>query len=530
MGITHSHPNEFSLWLWDRLSTKTKYEIEDSLPFAATKGGIDLRKFILLAWIVLLAGELVSSGAHAALQIDANFDSGSIGAYAIDDANSTITFTLRSETEINTGDTYTYWTHFKVRGALDRTVTFRITNANLVPFLSGTTNDAQLVCSCDGESWDRIPDHSYSGGIYTFSKAFTCDEPWIATFFPFSYACMSSFVDAVGVSAWTAREVLGLSELGRNIDLLTITNPTIPTAEKKVIYLIGRQHAGETASSHMLEGLIRFLISDDVSACGFRNHYVWYIVPMVNPDGVRLGNSRATSEFRDPNRDWNNSNQQSAEVNLVRDHANSVNDEFGIDLFMDWHSQMNEVSWYNYSYAPEGNTLFPILSDWTDFDRQNTSGTSCSSSSCSARGYATLTLGVPMFGLEPSPHLVTWTEESLKRQGVNIAFAVNDYFELFEGPLLVDAGFDSPTDSAALRVQGPGRGWYESRNDDPSLLSLDETDLGVTTGKRLNLPPLSPGTLTSPSASAVPRMTFSPSAGRSSWIASSMTPTATTAR
>ncbi len=177
---------------------------------------------------MLLAGELVSTSAYAALEIDANFDSGSMGAFSIDDANSTVDFTLRSETEINTGDTYTYWTQFKVRGALDRTVTFRIVNANLVPFLSGTTIDAQLVCSCDGESWGRIPDCSYSGGMYTFSKTFTCDEPWIATSFPFSYGRMSSFVDAVGASAWVAREVLGFSELGRYIDLLTITNPDHP--------------------------------------------------------------------------------------------------------------------------------------------------------------------------------------------------------------------------------------------------------------------------------------------------------------
>ena len=75
-------------------------------------------------------------------------------------------------------------------------------------------------------------------------------------------------------------------------------------AEKKVIYIVGRQHAAETSSSHMLEGLINFLISDEPYAYGLRNHYVWYIVPMANPDGVYLGNSRATSELRDPNRDW----------------------------------------------------------------------------------------------------------------------------------------------------------------------------------------------------------------------------------
>ncbi len=441
------------------------------------------RKRLLCVWAAL-ASVLFATSALAALDIDAAFDSGSIGPYTIDDANSTVSLTLPTEILGNISDTYTYWTYFKILGALNRTVTFHITNASMVPFLKSTTNEAQLVYSCDGENWNRLTNHSYLGGTYTFSETFTCDEPQIATFFPFSYTRMRHFVDIVSTSEWVNRAFLGSSEQGRDIDLLTITNPAIPTTLKKIVYIIGRQHAGETASSHMLEGLIDFLISDDVSARGFRNHYIWHIVPMVNPDGVWLGYSRGTSELRDPNRDWYDSNKESLEINNVRAHMNSINNDPGIDMFIDWHSQVNEVSWYNYTYAPSGNTFFPLLSDWTDFDSENIIGTSCSSSSCSARGYATVTMGVPMFGFEPTPHLVTWTEDALKRQGVNFAFAVNDYFGLFEGPLLVDSGFDSPTNSDALRIQGPGRGWYESRNDDPGLLSLDKSDIGGDAGKK----------------------------------------------
>jgi hypothetical protein len=298
---------------------------------------------------------------------------------------------------------------------------------------------------------------------------------------------MQNFVNAVSTSGWVEKTLLGYSEQGRNINLLTITNPAVPLQGKKVIYIVGRQHAGETASSHMLEGLINFLISDDISACGFRNQYVWHIVPMVNPDGVDLGNSRATSESRDPNRDWHDINQESVEINLVRAHVNSVQAPSGIDMFIDWHSQVDEVSWYNYVYAPSGNTFFPILSDWTDFDTQNTAGTTCLQTSCSARGYAALNLGVLMFTFEPTPHLVTWTEEALKGQGVNFAFAVNDYFELFEGALLVDLNFEASADSVDLRTQGPGRGWYESRNDDPGLLSLDENNIGGNSSRKAKL-------------------------------------------
>ena len=56
-----------------------------------------------------------------------------------------------------------------------------------------------------------------------------------------------------------------------------------------------------------------------------------------------------------------------------------------------------------------------------------------------------------------------------------------------EGSLLADPGFDSAADSTALRTQGPGRGWYESRNDNPGLLSIDENDVGGNTGKKAKL-------------------------------------------
>jgi hypothetical protein len=48
----------------------------------------------------------------------------------------------------------------------------------------------------------------------------------------------------------------------------------------------------------------------------------------------------------------------------------------------------------------------------------------------------------------------------------------------------VESGFDSPKDSEALRIQGPGRGWYESRNDDPGLLDLDQNIIQGNSGKK----------------------------------------------
>ncbi|HEC36473.1 MAG TPA: hypothetical protein ENI39_08070, partial [Anaerolineae bacterium] len=55
---------------------------------------------------------------------------------------------------------------------------------------------------------------------------------------------------------------------------------------------------------------------------------------------------------------------------------------------------------------------------------------------------------------------------------------VEDIEDYFGGTLLVDNYFDDSADSADLRANGAGQDWYESRGDDPSLLTLDETVVG----------------------------------------------------
>ena len=382
---------------------------------------------------------------------------------------------------------YEYWTHFKVSGVLNQTVTFRIMNANAVPFLSDTAHESQMVYSCDGENWNRITNHSYSGGVYTFTQEFTCDEVQIATFFPFSYTKMDAFVDTVSASQWADKTVLGTSHQGRDLDLLTITDTVIPIEDKKIIYIIGRQHSAETASSHMLEGMIDFLVSDDVDAGAFRQNCVWYIVPMVNPDGVYVGNSRATSEGNDPNRDWGN--MDTVEVNTVRSDIQTINATDDIDMFIDWHNQMNDVRWYNFVYSPSGNTFFTFLSDWTGFDSQSAGGVStCTVGACSSRAWGT-DEGLFTFVFEPTPHLFTWTIDAMKQEGVNVAHAIGEYFGAYNYPLLVDSDFDISNDTAELRENSVGeKDWYESRGvldgGDPTLLTLDEATIGGNSTKK----------------------------------------------
>lgn len=67
-----------------------------------------------------------------------------------------------------------------------------------------------------------------------------------------------------------------------------------------------RVHPGESNSSWMMKGFIDFITSDDEDAVTLRQHFVFKVVPMVNPDGVITGNYRTSLAAVDLNRVYKN--------------------------------------------------------------------------------------------------------------------------------------------------------------------------------------------------------------------------------
>ncbi len=87
----------------------------------------------------------------------------------------------------------------------------------------------------------------------------------------------------------------------------------------------------------------------------------------------------------------------------------------------------------------------------------------------------------------PSASQGSWVEMSdgqlvtLEQTGPPVVENIESYFG---GAFLADNYFDESVDSAALRTNGAGQDWYESRADDPSLLFLDETLIGGNGSKK----------------------------------------------
>jgi hypothetical protein len=91
----------------------------------------------------------------------------------------------------------------------------------------------------------------------------------------------------------------------RDLHLITVTNQAVADEQKKLVWLIARQHAWEAGTSWNMDGAVRFITSDDVKAKTLRDKVIFKFVPMMDPDGVAAGKVRFNGNGYDVNRHWN---------------------------------------------------------------------------------------------------------------------------------------------------------------------------------------------------------------------------------
>ena len=148
-------------------------------------------------------------------------------------------------------------------------------------------------------------------------------------------------------------ENIGHSRNGNVIHMLVITNfndSFDDLAKKHAVVLTGRVHPGESNSSYVVQGLIEFLTSNNVIAIKLRKHFIFKIVPMLNPDGVIRGNFRMNTLGKDLNRMWVDAEPQTTPTiyytkQMIQKTVNSRD----IYLFCDFHGHSTKNNFFLYS-------------------------------------------------------------------------------------------------------------------------------------------------------------------------------------
>ena len=75
------------------------------------------------------------------------------------------------------------------------------------------------------------------------------------------------------------------------------------TQNKKYVLITSRVHPGETPSSHVFNGILKYLLDKtDPRAQVLRDNFVFVMVPFLNPDGVYRGHYRMDTQGNNLNR------------------------------------------------------------------------------------------------------------------------------------------------------------------------------------------------------------------------------------
>jgi len=107
-----------------------------------------------------------------------------------------------------------------------------------------------------------------------------------------------------------------------------------------------------------MEGIIQFLLSKDPYATKLLNLYIFKIIPMLNPDGVIIGNFRCSASGADLNRRWILPDQfLHTQIFYLKNYIKKIISEGkNIIVFCDLHSHSKDLNSFIYgcNKAAEG--------------------------------------------------------------------------------------------------------------------------------------------------------------------------------
>lgn len=112
-----------------------------------------------------------------------------------------------------------------------------------------------------------------------------------------------------------------------------------------------------------MKGVLDFLTGPSLDARILRDNFVFKIVPMLNPDGVVIGNYRCNLAGQDLNRHWHDpSRRWQPEIRAARDMIQRFMEEREVVLFIDLHAHSRKKNVFIYGNDPgDRQRLYPRL-------------------------------------------------------------------------------------------------------------------------------------------------------------------------
>lgn len=271
------------------------------------------------------------------LTISSAFDAGNI---IVNDAAKADNIRLSIRKDTNS-DFY-QWFYFRLTGARNQNCRLVIENAGGAAYTGGWEN-YHACASYDRETWFRV-ETTFENDQLIISHTPELDSIYYAYFAPYSMERHADLIAEIGAHPDVSVSVIGETVEGQALDCISVGTG------KKHIWVIARQHPGESMAEWWMEGfLARLLDDDDPLSRVLRDKARFHIIPNMNPDGSRHGNLRTNAAGSNLNREWDKASiQSSPEVYYTIAAMNAARPDLCLDVHGD------EALPYNFIAASEG--------------------------------------------------------------------------------------------------------------------------------------------------------------------------------
>nr|XP_054750857.1 uncharacterized protein LOC129256700 isoform X3 [Lytechinus pictus] len=324
----------------------------------------------------------IPEGCCPSLVFESRFESGNlrqarrIGQFEYDLVLKTDLYTSR----------HTQWYYFRVQ-KMRPGVTYKFNIINLLKKDSLYNHGmrpliySEKEAEASGQGWVRAGHHISYSRSYGFNKngllhpeityyvlewqmefKHEDDTCYLAHCYPFTFTDLCQHLDDLMAQPerrkTMRRDVLCESRAGNSCFLLTVSNFS-EHRPKKGIVVTARVHPGETNASWMMRGLLDFITSSDPVAKELRKCYIFKIIPMLNPDGVIVGNYRCSLAGRDLNRNYRHPKKESFPTvwntkQMLADFAEECEE---ILVYCDMHGHSRKHNVFIYGCDPDKQEL-----------------------------------------------------------------------------------------------------------------------------------------------------------------------------
>lgn len=270
---------------------------------------------------------------------------------------------------------------------------------------------------------------------YFFTLSFSVVMPssadgvvYLTNCFPFTYSDMHLHIRSLQLRSTAAPSLPPLMTQamcptigGLPVPLLTITAmedrstgepfSAAEIAARPICVLVARVHPGETNASWVMQGLLDALLPTSSSdATTLLRSFVFKVIPMLNPDGVVMGNHRCSLAGRDMNRDYLDPNPAEnptiyALKQLVRHW--STQEGRTVMLFSDFHGHSRAKNFLVYGCTKESIQMLKKRSKKQRRERQRSNKSQSITAAPEKLFTALLSTIFPSFSIPQSSYAIT---------------------------------------------------------------------------------------------------------------------------